>query len=579
MLKNSTVSLQVSPAPILTDVRKRVSDSLDQETESQTRPMNQTQMLSVLFLAFLNCGPLAGAQQFDVVVYGGTAAGVVAAVAAAREGLKVALLEPHTHLGGMVSGGLSQTDLGKEEVIGGYALEFYWRAGSYYDMQRHRHFTAWNPEPHVAEAIFKNMARNAGVTVFYNNRLREKTGIKKNGTSIAEISMEKGSSFDAKVFIDATYEGDLMAQADVSYTWGREGVNQWNEPLAGVRAKNPDHQFEVKLSPYDANGKLLPEIYPGPTGEPGTADKKVQAYTFRLCFSNDPANQVPFPRPKAYSADRYKLLALLLKTYTQQNRPLHLKDVFLIGLIPNNKADFNNMGAFSTDYIGGNWKYPEASYADRERIWQAHYDYVAGFLYFMAHDPQVPKQLQDEVNHWGLAKDEFMDTGNWPFQLYVREARRMMSDFVMTQKDIQTDVTKPDAIGMGSYTTDAHNFQRVVKDGYVMNEGDTEFPVKPYQIPYRILVPKRHESTNLIVPVCVSASHIAYGSLRMEPQYMIMGHAAGVAAKLAIVKNSPVQDIDTGELSRKLTEQGAVMEYVPSRHTAIYQRFKELFPR
>jgi hypothetical protein len=241
--------------------------------------MNQNQMLSVLFLMLLICRSLAGAQQFDVVVYGGTAAGVVAAVAAAREGLKVALLEPQTHLGGMVSGGLSQTDLGKEEVIGGYALEFYWRAGAYYDMQRHRHFTAWNPEPHVAEDIFKKMARDAGVTVLYHNRLREKTGIKKNGASIVEISMENGSSFDAKVFVDATYEGDLMAQAGVSYTWGREGVNQWNEPLAGVRAKNPDHQFEVKLSPYDANGKLLPEIYAGPPGEPGTADKIVQAYS------------------------------------------------------------------------------------------------------------------------------------------------------------------------------------------------------------------------------------------------------------------------------------------------------------
>jgi len=392
--------------------------------------------------------------------------------------------------------------------------------------------------------------------------------------------MENGSSWKAKIFIDATYEGDLMAQAGVSYTLGREGISQYGESLAGVRAETPNHQFNVKISPYDSKGKLLPEIQAGPAGEPGAADKKEQAYNFRLCFSMDAANQTPFPKPHGYDPNRYALLARLLNARTEQEgRAPTLETVLLIGRLPNNKADMNNKGAFSTDYIGGSWKYPEASYAQRDKIWQEHYDYTAGFLYFLAHDAQVPKPLQNEMNQWGLAKDEFIDTANWPPQLYVREARRMIGEYVMTQKDVQTDVKKPDPIGMGSYGIDSHNIQRVVsKEGFVVNEGDTEVPSQPYQIPYRILVPKRQEVQNLLVPVCVSASHIAYGSLRMEPQYMIMGQAAGVAAKLAIANNQAVQEIDTAQLGRELKEEGVILEYMPSSQSPIFKLFRQKFP-
>lgn len=515
----------------------------------------------VLFLT-----PLLHAEKFDVVVYGGTAGGVVAAVSAAREGLHVALIEPTRHLGGMVSGGLSWTDVGRKEVIGGYALEFYLRAGRHYEMSHYEQEIAWTVEPHVAEEIFRQMLDQAHVTVLLNQRLREKDGVVKNGLNLTRIVMQDGASYDAAIFIDSSYEGDLMAQAGVSYTWGRESTSQYGESLAGVRGETPKHQFTVNLSPRDAAGKLLPEISPDPPGPPGSADQKVQAYNFRMCFSDDPANQVPFPKPAGYDPHRYELLALLLKARTAaEGAGPKLSTLMKIDRIENHKTDVNNNGAFSTDYLGASWDYPNASYARRQEIWDAHKDYTEGFFYFLANDPQVPPATQKEMRGWGLCKDEYSDNGNWPYQLYIREARRMVGDFVMTQKDLQTDRTKPDPIGMGSYNSDSHNVERIVSpQGFVRNEGDMQVPVQPYQIPYRIMLPKRGEAGNLLVPVAFSASHVAYSSVRMEPQYMILGQAAGVAAKLAIQEHRAVQDIDTAELTARLRKRGAVMEYRPS---------------
>ncbi len=533
-----------------------------------------------VFLLLLLCVPCWAAEKFDLVVYGGTAGGVTTAVSGAREGLKVALLEPRDHLGGMLTGGLSRTDFGKKEVIGGMALEFYWRAGLHYNTLQYAQDLAWFAEPGVSENILKDMLREAGVKVYFRHRLREKTGVQKSGARVIEIVTENGAAFQAAVFADCTYEGDLMAQAGVSYTWGREGVKDYGESLAGVREKTPYHQFLVDVSPYDDNRKLLPEISPEPPGEVGAADKKVQAYNFRMILSSDPNNQVPFPKPRNYDAKRYELLARYLKVVTEkEGRPPLLNEVTLIAKIPNNKADFNNRGPFSTDYIGKNWEYPEAGYKRREEIWQEHVDYVAGFFWFLAHDPRVPAPLQKEASSWGLARDEFVDTQHWPHQLYIREARRMVGEYVMTQKDIQTDLTKPDAIGMGSYNSDSHNIQRIVnKRGFVENEGDMQVAVQPYQIPYRMLLPKRNEAQNLLVPVCFSASHVAYSTLRMEPQYMIIGHAAGVAAKMAVAGNKAVQDIDTAALTTRLKSQGAVLQYVPSSHNSPIQYFRKMFP-
>ncbi len=465
----------------------------------------------------------------------------------------------------MATGGLSRTDFGKKEVIGGYALEFYWRVGLKYDMGRFANEVAWYYEPHVGEQVFHEMLDEARVTVRFGERLQEKNGVVKNGTQVMSLKTEDGSVYAARAFADCSYEGDLMAQAHVSYIWGRESTGQYGESLAGVRERTPFHQFLVPVSAHDSNGKLLPEVGAGKKEAPGSADKKVQAYNFRMILSDDPAHRAPIPQPPGYDPKRYELLAHLLKaTVAARGSAPIMQQVTLIAPIPNRKADINNQGAFSTDYIGGSWEYPEASYAKRAEIRQAHVDYTKGFFYFLSHDERVPKSLRDEVNRWGLAKDEFQDTQNWPHQLYIREARRMVSDFVAMQKDVQTDLSKPDPIGMGSYNSDSHNVQRFANsDGNAENEGDMQVAVKPYQIPYRVMTPKRNEATNLLVPVCFSASHVAYSSLRMEPQYMIIGQAAGVAAAMALRESKAVQDIDTRQLTDTLKQQGAVMEDHP----------------
>jgi hypothetical protein len=504
-------------------------------------------------------------EKYDLVVYGGTAGGVITAVSGAREGLKVVLLEPGAHLGGMATGGLSRTDFGKKEVIGGYALEFYWRVGRKYGIQRFAQDVAWFYEPKVGEQVLREMLEQAGVRVLMRHRLREKTGVEKSGTRLASIQTENGARFAGQMFADCSYEGDLMAQSGVRYTFGRESQAEYRESLAGVRERTPLHQFLVRVSPYGADGKLLAEVDSGPRGAPGSADKKVQAYNFRMILSEDPSNQVAFPKPPAYDPKRYELLARLLDAMTTKlGRPPVMNEVTLIARIPNGKADINNQGAFSTDYIGKSWDYPDGDYTTRARIWQDHVDYVKGFFYFLAHDPRVPASLQKEINSWGLAKDEFIDTENWPHQLYIREARRMVGEFVVTQKDLQADLKKPDVIGMGSYNSDSHNIQRLATaDGAVENEGDMQVAVTPYQIPYRVMLPKRDQAVNLLVPVCFSASHVAYSSLRMEPQYMILGHAAGVAASLALKSEKAVQDISVAALQEKLKSQGAIFDWVP----------------
>ena len=514
----------------------------------------------------------AAPQTFDVVIYGGTAGGVIAAVSAAREGLKTALLEPGHHLGGMVSGGLSWTDYGKKEVIGGYALEFYYRVGKHYQMNRYGNEVSWNHEPHVAEEVFREMLRQAGVKVLEGHRLQAKNGVRKEGLRIVEVLMENGTAFSAKVFMDTSYEGDLMAQAGVSYTTGRESSAQYGESLAGVRDRTPKHQFLV-----DVPAAGLPEVSSEKVLAPGSADKKVQAYNYRMCFSSVPENQTLFSKPAGYDPKRYELLARLIEARTKAEGRVPPLGTFLkIDLIPNGKADVNNQGAFSTDYIGGSYQYPDADYAKREKIIQAHKDYIAGLLYFLANDPKVPDALRGEMSRWALCKDEFADNANWPYQLYIREARRMVGGYVAVQKDLQTELTKPDPIGMGSYNSDSHNIQRVLdKDGFARNEGDMQVAVTPYQIPFRVMLPKRNQVSNLLVPVCFSASHVAYSSMRMEPQYMIIGQAAGVAAGMAIRQNASVQQVDGKALTAELKKKGAVIEYVPSPQQFIYPQIRK----
>jgi hypothetical protein len=499
-------------------------------------------------------------KKFDVVVYGGTAGGVMTAVAAAREGLSAAIVEPSVHLGGMVTGGLSRTDFGKKEVIGGIALEFYQRAGKKYGRE-----IEWMPEPRIAEEILNEMVREAKtVTVFLKHRLKEKGGVRKQGLKIVRISVENGASFEGEIFVDASYEGDLMAQAKVDFTWGRESAAQYNESLAGVRPKDRNHQFDFPVSGLDDRKQRLPEIQKEPRGEIGAGDRKVQAYNFRMILTNDPVNRIPFAKPAAYDPKRFELAARWLTEFVKQKgRAPRMNEVLLPAQIAGKqKWDFNNRGAFSTDYIGRSWEYPNASYKRRAEIWEDHARYTAELFYFLTTDPRVPKETQAEIAPFGLAKDEFTDNHYWPYQLYIREARRLVGDYVVAQKDIQTELTKTDVIGMGSYNSDSHNVQRyLTPEGNAQNEGNMEVAVTPYQIPYRILLPKKAQVANLFVPVCFSASHVTYSTLRMEPQYMIIGQAAGVAAKMAIEKKIAVQDVDTAALTAKLRSLGAVMDW------------------
>ena len=520
--------------------------------------MRPTFILSIaLIAACLTLPAQSDDLAFDVVVYGATAGGTVAAIAAAQEGLSVALVEPGQHVGGMISGGLGKTDHGNKAVIGGMSREFFERVGKHYGAD-----LTWYFEPHVAEQVLRDwIAEAKTVTTFFGERVDT---VAMENRRIRSITTLSGKTFRGRVFIDASYEGDLLPRAGISYTWGREGQDVYGESLAGRIAYSEKHQFKVSVSPFVDDGSLLPLVYTGDPGKPGEGDKKVQAYNFRLCLTQNKDNQVPYPKPERYDPARYELL----KRYLAARPETVLKEVLNIGEVENGKTDINNNGPISTDHIGASWAYPEANYEERGRIWQDHVNYVQGFFYFLANDPSVPKALHDEINAWGLARDEFTDTNHWPHQLYIREARRMVGAYVMRQRDLQAERTKTDSIGMGSYNSDSHHVQRIPADNSAhwdadipatLNEGDMQVSVRPYEISYKCLTPKSGECTNLLVPVCFSASHVAYSSMRMEPQYMIMGQTAGLAATMAIASNTPVQTIDIARLRATLRDRGQVL--------------------
>jgi hypothetical protein len=485
----------------------------------------------------------------DACVYGGTAGGVVAAVQLARLGRKVVLLNPARHIGGMTTGGLSWTDFGNKAAIGGMAREFYRRCGARYGVEEE-----WLFEPKVAEQVLNEMLAEAGIEVENRQYLKS---VRMSGGRITALRTESGLTVEARVYIDATYEGDLMAKARVSYMVGREGNRKYGETLNGVQYLDK-HQFELSVSPFvienDPSSGLLPWIEPRARERPGTGDRRIQAYNFRLILTQDAANRLPFPKPEGYDAQEYVLTARYLAA--------GWKGAFgKFDPIRGSKVDKNNSGATSTDYIGANYRWPTASYAERERIFQAHVRYVAGWFWFMANDASVPEDVRNRMASWGLCKDEFADTGGFPHQLYVREARRMVSDYVITEHNCRGTVTVDDPVGLGSYGMDSHNCRRYVRDGRVMNEGDVQvggFP--PYPIPYRSIVPRRGQCANLLVPVCLSASHIAYGSARMEPVFMVLGQSAALAADVSLRSGTDVQNIPYSELRSRLLQAGQVLE-------------------
>lgn len=487
-------------------------------------------------------------QDVEICIYGGTAAGVAAAVQAARDGRKVVLVAPEKHLGGLTTGGLSYTDFGSKESIGGIAREFYRRLGKKYGVEEE-----WKFEPHVAEQVLNEMLNEARVPVYYRHFLKS---VRKQGSRLLSLTTERGLTVHARMFIDAGYEGDLMAQAGVDYTIGRESNSKYGETLNGSQILDK-HQFGHPVSPYrvenDPSSGLLPHIETGPPPPAGTGDHRIQAYNFRLTLTQKPGNRIPFSRPAGYDPAEYVLLS----------RYLRHEWTWLFGKfdpIRGDKVDKNNHGPISTDYIGANYAWPEAGYAAREEIFRRHVTYQQGLFWFLANDPSVPEEARRRMNSWGLCRDEFTDTGGWPGQLYVREARRMVSDQVMTELNCRGARKAEDPVGLGSYGMDSHNCRRIVVDGRVMNEGDVQAGGNPpYPISYRSVRPRRAECENLLVPVCVSASHIAYGSIRMEPVFMILAQSCAVAADLALDRECAVQDLEYSDLGRRLVELGQVL--------------------
>ncbi len=538
----------------------------------------------LLLLVSLVIARPAAAADYDIVIYGGTSAAVIAAVQAKKMGKTVVVVSPDRHLGGLSSGGLGFTDTGNKAVIGGLSRDFYHRIWKHYDAadawqwQKKSEYggkgqgtpaidgeqrTMWIFEPHAAEQVFEDYVKEFGITVHRDEWLDRAKGVKKEGARIVSITTLSEKTYAGKMFIDATYEGDLLAAAGVAYHVGREANSHYGEKWNGVQTGvlHHGHHFgKMGISPYvvpgDPKSGVLPRISAAPPGEYGEGDKLVQAYCFRMCLTDHEPNRIPFSKPEGYDAKQYELL---LRVFAAGWRQTFGK----FDPIPNHKTDTNNHGPFSTDNIGYNYDYPEATYERRREIIREHETYQKGWLYFIATDPRVPKEVQTEMQRWGLPKDEFEANGNWSHQLYIREARRMTGSFVMTENELLKKKPTPDSVGMGSYTIDSHNVQRyITPEGHVQNEGDIGTSLSaPYEIAYGSLVPKRGEADNLFVPVCVSSSHMAFGSIRMEPVFMILGQSAATAAAMAMDAGLAVQDVPYEKLRERLLADGQVLEH------------------
>ncbi len=530
-------------------------------------------------------GISSGVAETDICIYGSTPSGVMAAVQAVRMGKSVIIVTPDKHLGGMSSSGLGFADTGNTAAIGGLAREFHQRVWKHYDDSQAWKWqppekygnhgqgtramdnvakTMWVFEPSVAEKVFESYIKEYKIPVYRDEPLDRTNGVRKADTRISQITTLSGKKFVAKMFIDTTYEADLMAAAGVDYHVGREAQTVYDEKWNGVQVGILHHRHHFgalnqSVSPYiipgDPKSGVIWGVSTEPPGEYGAGDKEVQAYCYRLCLTDAPENQVLFPKPDGYDANHYELLLRIFATGWRET-------FSKFDPLPNRKTDVNNHGPMSFDFIGGNYDYPEATYERRREIVRAHQNYQQGWLYFIANDPRVPKEVQQRMKQWGLPKDEFADNGHWPYQLYIREARRMIGMYVMTGRDMLKLRITPDSIGMGSYTIDSHNVQRyITPDGHVQNEGDIGVStIGPYQIAYGALVPKLGQADNLFVTSCLSSSHIAFGSIRMEPVLMILGQSAATAAAMAIDEKLPVQKVSYQKLRIRLLLDGQILE-------------------
>lgn len=516
----------------------------------------------------------------DIVVYGETASGVIAAIQAARMGKDVILLSSNHHVGGVMTSGLTATDINKYQEVGGVSREVFQRVYSYYlnkknwhrqdrddffEMSKKRTFTGkndslkmqWVYESHVLEDIYKDMLRESGVKVVYNQKLDLNKGVVKEESSIKSIRMVDGNVYQAKVFIDATYEGDLMARAGVSYFVGRESNKQYNELRAGVRIDPDGSSIDPYVIKGDPSSGLLPFIEPFSERIAGSADKKVQAYTYRVTLTSDRKNRKPIKKPENYNPLWYEHLAR--RGSSPQST---LTGYITITPMPNKKTDTNHL-----DFVGASYDWAEADYETREKIARMHREYAHGLLWFLGNDTRIPESVRAEMKQWGFPKDEFTDNGNFPYQLYVREARRMVSDFVMTEANCraQNRIDAPSSVGLGTYAFDSHYVARVLdQDGKVKIDGSFFGVASIYPISYLSIIPKKEECSNLIVPICMSASHVAYSSIRMEPVYMVLGQSAGTAAALSINRNTSVQDLPYAALRAQLIADKQVLDPKPA---------------
>ncbi|MFA5533534.1 MAG: FAD-dependent oxidoreductase [Mariniphaga sp.] len=542
-----------------------------------------------------------GQGEFDVVVYGGTSSGIAAAIQSSRMGKSVVLIEPSSRIGGLTTGGLGQTDIGNKMVVGGISREFYQEIKKYYsnpdnwkwqkpeeyrDGGQTRTATGedamWTFEPSAALKVYHSMMEKEKITLVYKQRLNRETGVKKQQSKIVEIEMETGEKYRGKMFIDATYEGDLMAAAGVSYSIGRESNKEYGETLNGVQANDigitlrrtasinaHNHNFIDGVDPYivkgDPSSGLLPFIKDGGPGIDGSAHHGIQAYCFRMTLTDHPENRIPFKKPADYNELEYELL---FRNYEAAEGPV--EEMYTYGdklvpwinsAMPNRKTDTNNQKGFSTDFIGQNYDYPEAGYKEREKIIEKHRSYQQGLMWSLAYHPRIPKKVRDVVSKWGTCKDEYEREDGWQQQLYIREARRMKSDYVMTQRNCEGFDVVDDPVGMAAYGMDSHHVQRYVDaNGYIQNEGNVEaHGFDPYPVSYRSIVPKKGECTNLLVPVCVSSTHIAFGSIRMEPVFMVLGQSAALAACLSIDEHVAVQDLDYEKMKKLMLEKNQVL--------------------
>ena len=564
---------------------------------------NTNLLVLVLFLLFNIEVFCQSIQSYDIVVYGATSSGITAAIQSSRLDKKVLLIEPGHRIGGLTTGGLGQTDIGNKQAIGGISREFYQNIKSHYQKQENwiwqkresyrdggqttsdsMEDAMWTFEPSAALRVFKEMIRKEkNITLIYSQRLNRKSGVKKTGGKIVSIQMESGQIYQSKIFIDATYEGDLMASSGVSYIVGRESNSQYGESLNGVQANNVSlalkktismnaahHNFIEGVDPYirkgDPKSGLLPFINPRKPGVDGVGDDKIQAYCYRMTLTNHPDNRIPFSKPSGYQEIEYELLFRNYEAAKGSYEKMYSYGDPLVPWInskmPNRKTDTNNQKGFSTDFIGQNYLYPEASYEERDKIAERHKKYQQGLMWTLAYHPRIPAQVRAIVSQWGTCKDEYEHEDGWPSQLYIREARRMISEYVMTQRNCEKLELAEDAIGMAAYGMDSHHVQRYVDlNGYVKNEGNVEAHLaSPFPISYRSIVPKKSELRNLLVPICLSASHIAFGSIRMEPVFMVLGQSAAIAAAMAIDNDWDLQDIPYDQLKLNLLKHKQILK-------------------